>query len=46
MGTGTDVYVALSAEGTVRGSGVGAPPWSKWVIDLPQMDDPRTKVLG
>eukprot|EP00850_Spirogloea_muscicola_P002276 SM000008S22365 [mRNA] locus=s8:1249062:1250955:- [translate_table: standard] len=34
---GTPVYISLRLDGRVRGSGVGPPPWSRLVAQLPPM---------
>jgi tetratricopeptide (TPR) repeat protein len=37
-------YVQVQLDGSVRASGVGNPPWSKLLDDLPKLDDVRTKL--
>lgn len=37
-------YVQVQLDGTVRASGVGNPPWEKFIVDLPPLDDVRTKL--
>lgn len=41
---GENVFVQVSLDGTVRSSGLGVPPWQKFVGDLAPLDDVRTKL--
>lgn len=41
---GENVYVQVSLDGTVRSSGLGVPPWERFVGDLAPLDDVRTKL--
>lgn len=41
---GENFYVQVQLDGTVRASGVGNPPWRKFLDDLPELDDVRTKL--
>lgn len=41
--TGDNVWVQVQLDGTVRSSGVGMPPWPKFLDDLPELGDVRTK---
>lgn len=41
---GDNVWIQVQLDGTVRSSGVGMPPWAKFVADLPELSDVRTKV--
>ena len=40
---GNLLYIQIQLDGSVRASGVGMPPWSKFIDDIPEMDDIRTK---
>ena len=40
------LYVSLRLDGRVRGSGVGSPPWSRLVAQLPPTDGASTSVLS
>lgn len=40
---GENVWVQVQLDGTVRSSGLGTPPWPKFISDLPELDDVRTK---
>ena len=42
--TGENVYVQVSLDGTVRSSGVGVPPWDRWLGDLAPLDDIRSRL--
>ncbi len=37
-----DCYVQVQLDGRVRSSGLGMPPWAKFVGDLPPLDSART----
>jgi hypothetical protein len=37
-------WVQVQLDGTVRSSGVGAPPWGRFIGDLPELDSLRTKM--
>ncbi len=41
---GENVWIQVQLDGTVRSSGVGMPPWVKFVADLPELSDVRTKI--
>ena len=38
-------YIQVQLDGTVRSSGIGTPPWSKLVDDLPELSDLRTRLM-
>lgn len=40
---GDHVFVQIQLDGTVRSSGLGSPPWEKFVSDLAPLDDLRTR---
>lgn len=40
---GDNVFVQIQLDGTVRSSGVGSPPWERFMGDLAPLDDIRTK---
>lgn len=40
---GNLLYIQIQLDGSVRASGVGMPPWSKFIDDIPELDDIRTK---
>lgn len=40
---GDNVFVQIQLDGTVRSSGVGSPPWKRFMGDLAPLDDIRTK---
>ena len=39
---GSTFYVQIQLDGTVRASGVGAPPWASLARDLPALDSLQT----
>ena len=41
---GSTFYVQIQLDGTVRASGVGAPPWASLARDLPALDSLQTKL--
>ncbi|KAK9822136.1 hypothetical protein WJX74_010310 [Apatococcus lobatus] len=41
---GDTVYVQVQLDGTVRASGGGAPPWQRFVNDLPEVDSLQTRL--
>lgn len=40
---GDHVFVQIQLDGTVRSSGLGSPPWEKFLSDLAPLDDLRTR---
>ncbi|CAL8467582.1 g7120 [Coccomyxa elongata] len=42
--TGDDFYVQIQLDGSVRRSGLGTPPWDKWLDDIPELDSLQTKL--
>lgn len=40
---GEHVFVQIQLDGTVRSSGLGSPPWEKFLDDLAPLDDIRTR---
>jgi hypothetical protein len=42
--SGENVYVQVSLDGTVRSSGLGVPPWERFLGDLAPLDDLRTRL--
>ncbi|KAL0026762.1 hypothetical protein WJX79_010993 [Trebouxia sp. C0005] len=40
---GDNVFVQIQLDGTVRSSGLGSPPWEKFLSDLAPLDDLRTR---
>ena len=40
---GDHVFVQIQLDGTVRSSGIGSPPWEKFLSDLAPLDDLRTR---
>lgn len=40
---GDNVYVQIQLDGTVRSSGLGQPPWERFLGDLAPLDDIRTR---
>ena len=40
---GDNCYIQIALDGTVRASGLGIPPWERFVGDLAPLDDVRTK---
>ena len=40
---GDNVFVQIQLDGTVRSSGLGLPPWDRFMGDLAPLDDIRTK---
>lgn len=40
---GDHVFVQIQLDGTVRSSGLGSPPWEKFLDDLAPLDDIRTR---
>ena len=40
---GDNVFVQIQLDGTVRSSGLGQPPWDRFMGDLAPLDDIRTK---
>ena len=40
---GDQVFVQIQLDGTVRSSGLGSPPWEKFLSDLAPLDDLRTR---
>lgn len=43
-GAGDNCYFQIALDGTVRASGLGIPPWDRFVGDLAPLDDIRTKM--
>lgn len=41
---GSNYYVQIQLDGTVRASGVGMPPWVQFMDDIPELDSVRTKL--
>jgi tetratricopeptide (TPR) repeat protein len=41
---GSNYYVQIQLDGTVRASGVGMPPWAQFMDDIPELDSLRTKL--
>lgn len=37
-------YAQVQLDGSVRASGVGLPPWERFLGDIPELDDVRTKL--
>lgn len=44
-GAMSNVYVQIQLDGSVRASGVGAPPWDKLMADIPTLDSIRSKLM-
>ncbi|KAK9816632.1 hypothetical protein WJX72_003075 [[Myrmecia] bisecta] len=39
-----NAYIQVQLDGTVRSSGLGIPPWQKFIDDLAELDSVRTKM--
>jgi hypothetical protein len=42
--TSDALYVQVQLDGSVRSSGVGQPPWAKFVEELPELDSIQTRL--
>lgn len=38
------VWAQIQLDGSVRRSGLGIPPWDKWLDDIPELDSLQTKL--
>ncbi|KAK9909916.1 hypothetical protein WJX75_009447 [Coccomyxa subellipsoidea] len=39
-----DLYVQIQLDGSVRRSGLGIPPWDRWLDDIPELDSLQTRL--
>ncbi|CAL5219467.1 g1302 [Coccomyxa viridis] len=40
---GDDIYIQVQLDGSIRRSGVGVPPWDRWLDDIPTLDSVQTR---